>query len=545
MSFEISAGGVWVPEGATQIPKSATKNWQDVLYAVRGGQLEAWDISKKPPFESNYTIHRALSIIGSNVAQVPMKFYQRSNGELVLYSDSVYNLFESPNANDSNYDLWEQTIIYLYNYGEVMWYLSPSDVGNKIVGMQVLNPSYMKHTKSKVTGYIDNWVFDNKIPLAVDNVIHFKFPSMQGLRGMSPLNTILTELSSDEQAALFNYSYFKNGAKLGGVLYTDQDVEITKEELKMIVDTWNSGHQGSNNAYKVAGLLGGMKYQEISTSSMKDMEFLQSRKDIRDKILVLLGVNPTVMGISENVNLANAQMGIRQFTELTLIPLLIRLKQKLNATMFRTFYPDYYCEFDIQSIQSLKDDFNKQILTAKELIGLGYTRNEVNERLSLDMPESDDSIDLVANGLVYRHSIGSNIVKPDTQSKVEQSDTVDTKDIVDTKSVMVKNTVYKKVKSFFYKQRCSVINNLLKGVDFITDDFISNQNTLLMNSISKLELNIAMDTLTDLNSMTLKEVLLTTLDNDRDTALDKIREIYNGLEKLCYKFSMLVAKEYI
>ena len=550
MTMIQSVGGIWVDDTTIQVPSSTGKSWQDVIYAVVDNRLEVWDIEKKDPYKSNYTINRAVNLIASNVAQVPLLIYNKNND--VVENDYVNSIFNAPNSETSNFELWEQTVISLYNRGEAFWYLNTNE-HNVIKDMFVLDPKFMKHFLDKDTGMISKWVFNDKIPMEVNNVIHFK-ASGSGKRGFSLLNTIVIELSSDEQAAQFSNSYFKNGAKLGGIITTDKDVEITSAELAKVIDKFNATHQGSNKSYKVAGLLGGLKYQEMTTS-LKDMDFLQSRKDIRDKIMVLLGVNPTVMGLVENVNLANAQMAMRQFIELTILPLLIRLQQKLNATLFNNHFKGYTCKFDKNSIEALQEDIVKQLEAAKTLLSMGYTRNEINTRLTLDLPDTDDNLDL----LPLNTKLRSDLFKPKEPKTVKLID----KDVIDSKvNKDIEVFMFKKFKTFFYKQRCKLLELLSKSNDI--NNFIDNEVKSFDNFVVELFKSISMSNDMDLsddyinsrlvdiksiNSFILKGIEAVIYNDKKiNSDIDNIKSIYNKNEKLLnnvvkYELNLILNKE--
>jgi len=500
MSLVLSRG-VWVDESTIQEPTS-TKSYQDILYSVKNNRLESWEVNSQESFSTNYTVHRAISLIASNVASVPLRFY-KSNGDLLPNDNQISKLFNRPNVSTSNFELWEQSIINLLVYGECIWYFNTNDY-NRVTEIFVVSPKFMKHYIDKETGQIDRWVFNNKIPMDAKDICFLKLPGLSGVRGMSPIDTILTELQTDKEAAKFNQSYFKNSAQIGGVLYTDKDAEISIEELKKVVTEWNNSHQGSNKAYKVAGLLGGMQYKEI-TASMKDIQFLDSVKDFRDKIISLLGVNKTVMGISDDVNLANSQMGMRQFIELTVIPHLTRFQQKLNATLFSIFYPEIFCKFDIKSIESLKADFKKQLESAKELLMMGYTRNEINERLDLNMPDTDDNDDLLPMNLVQR-GVTNLLHTPVVPEKSVKLEVIEKLPDIENKQSSYRDDYlmsqqsqeipfHKKMKSYFYKQRSKVLKIMsdAKNVHNITNalgSLIDSENIRLKTALTPLYENV-------------------------------------------------------
>jgi len=458
-NYKLSETGLWTKESNTD--QVVEKGFEE-LYAVVGNRMETYSTEKQDPFSTNYVINRAISLLAQNVAQVPLDIYK---GEDPLPPENeMYNMFIRPNPYMSNFELWELTMIYLYNYGESFWYINNNEYG-KIQDIYVLNPKFMKHEKDKATGQIGSWIFNYKIPMSVDEVIFFKLPNTKGLRGLSPIDTVIMEYAADADAAKYNKKFFENFARVSGYLKNDKASEISPAELKKAVIDWNNSHRGINNVGKIAGLPAGMDYVDTAMSQ-KDMEYLEGRKDIRDRILVTLGVNKTAMGISDDVNRANAKEGMRQIWTLTLKPQLIRIQEKLNAELFLQYLPGYKCKFNLSQIEELKGDLKTTLESAQNLLHLGYTRNEINDRLSLDMKYSNDDEDLIPINLVPR---GMSL---DDEPK-------STKDVgdIETKSIELKvsrankkyrqlylrrvkvvdKLFYSKIKRFFYEQGKTVL----------------------------------------------------------------------------------------
>ena len=457
-NYQLSDSGLWTNK--SDMDQTVEKGFEE-LYAIVDNRMETYNTQKQDPFSTNYTINRAISLLAQNVAQVPLDIYKGE--EPIPKTQEMYNMFIKPNPWMSNFELWELTMIYLYNYGESFWYLNTNEYG-KIQEIYVLNPKFMKHEKNKETGQIGNWLFNHKIPMTVDEVIFFKLPNTKGLRGLSPIATVIMEYAADADAARYNKKFFENFARISGYLKNDKASEISPEELKKAVVEWNNIHKGVNNVGKIAGLPAGMDYVDTAMSQ-KDMEYLEGRKDIRDRILVVLGVNKTAMGISDDVNRANAKEGMRQIWTLTLKPQLIRIQEKLNADLFLEYFPGYRCKFNLSQIEDLKGDLKTTLESAQSMLHMGYTRNEINSRLSLDMEDSDDNEDLLPLNLVPR---GMSL--DDEPSKnVDETTTKNVEEVKRTRAntryrqlylrrvKVVEKVFYSKVKRFFYEQGKEVL----------------------------------------------------------------------------------------
>jgi len=376
---------------------------EEIMPYVTSGQMHYFNAQALNPYSNSYVVYRAINLIASNSAEVNLKLYRDSNQ--LDRDNEVSRLLRMPNPDMSGYELFEYSYIYFYLYGEAFWFLNTNEAG-VVKEIYTLNPKYMEHTVDKNTGRISKWVYNKAVPMEPEQVVHFKLFNINStLRGMSPLSVAKLEYEADNAAAQFNKSFFDNFAQLGGVITVDKESEISIEQMRAVVEKFNQQHKGASKAYKVAGLLGGMQFKEI-TASMQDLRFIEGRDAIRDRILLLLGVPRAVLGISDGVDRAVAQTQMRALWTLTIKPNLIRFQEKLNAKLLDIYYPGLNCVFDFDSIEELKPDLNETLEAANKLFQLGYNKGEINERLSLGMPATDDdetryiSISMIETGTV-------------------------------------------------------------------------------------------------------------------------------------------------
>ncbi len=132
-----------------------------------------------------------------------------------------------------------------------------------------------------VTGEV-NW-------LRNEDVLHYKAYSEDGLEGVSVLRRASLTLSTARAAQQYEQSMWLNGGQPSGILTTEEDLgDVTEIVLpdgsKVRVDpkeqirkSWESIHRGAGNAFRVAVLDLGLKYQPISMSNT-DAQFVESNE---------------------------------------------------------------------------------------------------------------------------------------------------------------------------------------------------------------------------------------------------------------------------
>lgn len=125
--------------------------------------------------------------------------------------------------------------------------------------------------------------------LRPDDVTHYKAYSEDGLNGISIIRRAALTLDTARAAQQYENSTWNNNGQPSGILTTDSDlggtVDITqpdgtivkidpKEQLRK---SWEAIHRGPGNAFRVAVLDLGLKYQPISMTN-SDAQFVESNE---------------------------------------------------------------------------------------------------------------------------------------------------------------------------------------------------------------------------------------------------------------------------
>lgn len=191
------------------------------------------------------------------------------------------------------------------------------------------------HPTEFLAGYIYTGPNGERVPLALDEVIHLKYPNpLDPYRGLGPVQSAMVDLDSARYSAEWNRNFFLNSAEPGGHLETDFNLE--DEEFEDLQTRWREQHQGVWNAHRVAVLEGGVKWKERQFN-MRDMQFNELRGLSREIIREAFGIHAHMLGITENVNKANAQEGERSFARWLTTPRIRRWKNALNFKLLPMF----------------------------------------------------------------------------------------------------------------------------------------------------------------------------------------------------------------
>lgn len=361
------------------IPTVKSTGWDKAWLRAIESQLTGNKVTK--PYQQHWAVYLAISKIAINIAQTPFVLYRKD--EPVL-EHPVIDLFTRPNPQLSLFQLWEATAIFLNLKGECFWLLEESRgqaAGTSLLpaNIWIFNPDRFKHALD-ADGNITGWVYRGRIPLSMDKVIHFKFFNpYDDLRGLAPLEASRITMETDYSAILYNRSFFKNSAEPSGVLKTAG--ALTDEQFKRLLAQWEARHRGESSAHRVAILEGGLDYDNVSLSH-KDMAFLDQRKFSLEEILGVYGV-PKSIALTGELRYATALVQRKAFWNDTLLPQMALIREKLAAEFFLRFAPDVTGRFDTDQIEELREDLKEKTETAKRLWGMGFTANEINDRLGM------------------------------------------------------------------------------------------------------------------------------------------------------------------
>lgn len=306
-------------------------------------------------------------------------------------SHEVLDLLNDVNPNTTRYELFFGTQAFLDLTGNAFWYLARDNEGKgKIREIYLLSPEKVnliidKNNNLTVLGYTYGNKHD-KIVFEKNEIIHFKnFNPAGGYprphRGMGIVEASLWAIESDNEARNWNYSFFKNSARPDGILKTDQI--LGDDEFKRLKDQWEQAHRGSGNNGKPAILEGGLNWQDIS-KTQKDMDFIAQRTFSRDEILSIFRVPKTVVGITDDVNRANAEASDYVFAKRTIKPLMDRFITVLNEYLV----PEYDANLEFDYEDPVPEDRLAELQEYSLGINKWLTRNDIRREEGL--PESDN-----------------------------------------------------------------------------------------------------------------------------------------------------------
>jgi len=144
----------------------------------------------------------------------------------------------------------------------------------------------------------------------------------------------------------------------------------------------------------------------------------------------------------------------------TICPILRKFEDAFNAFLIKPYNPKIYYQFDYSNVPAFQEDFEKKVEIADKLFKMGFTANEINEKLELGFepkPWRDSwwiPFNLLPAGTSSQSSNGNG------KSKQKQQSFDYWEKIFLKAHTPVEEKMTKVIKRYFFEQRKRVLANL-------------------------------------------------------------------------------------
>ncbi len=331
-------------------------------------------------------VYSAVSLIAKLCSSVEIKLYTRASKNDVKEVESHPAVDVLWNANERM--TWQQLREIHQTYyelvGEAVWLTVMS--GSEIIEIIPLRPDWLS-LKPDGKGGILYYEYTpggigKGVRLDVDTLLFDKdFDPKNMYRGFGKVRPASMSIDIDDYSNTWNRNFFFNSAMPSIILSTD--AQLHPDAKKRIARKFQTTHGGVRNAHKVAFMDGGqMKVDQISTS-MQELDFQASKGRLMEEILSVFHMSKSNLGITDDVNLANAQVQEQRLMKMVIRPRLVHFVGFLNEFYLPKFdnTDDLFFNFE----DPVQEDVQAkvQLLTAASNGGW-LTKNEIREELGYD-----------------------------------------------------------------------------------------------------------------------------------------------------------------
>ncbi len=366
------------------------------LGSVYGGTIPGSRKSSEYLNSATGWIYACVNSIADDIASIRLKLMKMNNRGEVTEVDShpVLDLIYRANNVTTYFDLVKMTFQYLELTGEAPWFIGFEK--NKPAQIMLLRPDRLQIIPGTdgelVKGYkyqVNDGTGLKEITLEPFEVIPIRYPDPNSpLRGMGPLRAAAATVDLDESSQSWNTSFFNNAAAPNLALETDK---VLSQEVKdKLAKKIRENYEGVRNNGKTMVLESGLKAKSLSISQ-KDMDYIEQQRFSRDKIMGIFRVPKSILGLTEDVNRANAEASEYVFGKRTIKPKLEGFVQQLNEFLLPLFDQTGTLYFDFED--PVPENMEIKVTQAQTGVTAGYmTINEARALFNLDPVEGGDEI---------------------------------------------------------------------------------------------------------------------------------------------------------
>ena len=336
-------------------------------------------------------LHAVVFRIALGCSEVEWTLYDVANQDKPkqIFKHPVLSLLKQVNPFQTSNEFIALDTIYNELIGESFWALNFNGLGEP-AEIVLPYPQNMSVIPDKNFPFVKGYVYgsgSDAVPFDVNEIIHFKYPNpLNQYRGLAPARAIGIILDAEQNADKWVNQFFYNSARPDGVIQFDYN--LSDEQFDKLKKQWSEKYKGVSKAHQVALLEGGGKYLQIQ-NSIKDMDFANLKQKNRDVILGVFGMPQSVMGISENVNKANAEAGDYTFARWIVKPRLDWKKAKIQEQLIPKFRHSENLEIGFKEV--VPETTEQKIQSAESGMRAGYlTINEARKMQGYDtLPNGD------------------------------------------------------------------------------------------------------------------------------------------------------------
>lgn len=314
----------------------------------------------------------------------------------------VEERFDDPNPYQSQHELVSTNITDMCIAGNALTSVidatNPASKREKrfTLRLEALHADYVRpvvDTLDVFAGYAvlkQGWALVGRPPtndlIPVRNMVHAKLINPNDpLWGLSPLQVASSIMDAEAAAIEWNKSLIENGAKASMVLSTDQP--LTKSQWEELIEMLEESYSGAS-VYCPMLLSHGLKYVKDGSDPV-ELDFVDSAYLEATRTCAALRTPPPIIGISKDATLANLVEYKKLFWTDGIIPDIERMLGAYNRSwVWPRWGKNVRLWYDLSKVAALQEDMSldQKVTTGQKLLDMGYTLNEVNDRMQLGMP---------------------------------------------------------------------------------------------------------------------------------------------------------------
>lgn len=332
-------------------------------------------------------VFAAVRCLSDAAASIPLIPYRRTAEGRTRVEGRLAELLRQPAPATTQANLIGQTVAHLNLYGNAYIGLF-RDADGKVEQLALLHPDRVTpELRAGQPVYTVNDGRGRQSEHGVEDIIHIRALSTDGLVGLSPVRQCRVALGLSQSLTEHAAQFFENGARPVGILRIPPG---SQEMAELFGKHFGQHHAGTRNAHRIAVVAGdNIDFTQL-TGPLDDLQFVEQRHLSTAEIARIFRVPPFMLEASsgDSMTYSSTEMQSLAFVTFALRPWLVLIEQAISE--HAALCPGaLYVEFLLDALLRADSATRAQVYTAALAPDTGWmTRAEVRRLENLD-PEED------------------------------------------------------------------------------------------------------------------------------------------------------------
>lgn len=331
----------------------------------------------------NSDIWAAINNVAGDIASLDLNHYASNVKE--DNDDFSYLMNVKPNPYYSGYILKFIVVANILLNGESFVELIRDKKGN-ITQLYHVKNSQITFKQDATTNF--NLVYeikegDKTRRVDSNNILHFKFFSTDGIRGISPLISLKQDLQTQNYSKKFLTNFFKNGLNAGGLLKV-KGSKLSDEARENLRNNFQKTYAGTEESHKILLLDDTMEFEQLEIDT-EILKLINTSNFSTEQVTKVFKLPRSKMGLeSPNENLEQSS---ENYIINGLNPYLTAMASEINFKVCDCKDTSY--KFDVDAFKFI--DIETKTKTIKERLTMGII--DLNEaRKEFGYEEKDEEL---------------------------------------------------------------------------------------------------------------------------------------------------------
>lgn len=324
------------------------KKWGSAFNVFQNPDIQWGDGKQATPSNAlTYSsVYACVNVLSDDIAKLPFKTYQRDKkGSIREIADNdIHSIIRvRPNSYMSPFTFIKLLITDLCLHGNFYAFIHRNNNGEVEELIPLTSTLTQPFIKDGELFY--QTLYNSKnITLYSDEVIHVKGMSVDGLVGLSPIESVRNQMNAMYTADKLNYDTLRGGGMPKGILTVQG--QLSGEAKRKVRDAW----QYSNSNESIAIVDSGMDYKQTGLSQ-SDMQWLESQRYNQQQIASIYKVPLHKINDLEHATYTNIEHQSLDYVKNTLQPLVTQIEYEFTYKLYteEERKQGYYVKFNMDS----------------------------------------------------------------------------------------------------------------------------------------------------------------------------------------------------